>query len=233
MELVPVIDLLGGRVVQAVRGERSRYRPLRSPLCASPDAVEVAHAYLELYPFDRLYLADLDAIQGHGDNAAVIRILRAALPRLELWLDAGIRTPAALRRVEGLGCRAVIGSEALQSADDYHTLREAAGSELLLSLDFGTGGFLGPAELLLQPQSWPSRIICMTLARIGGMAGPDFARLARLRALAGERWLHAAGGIRDAADLARLDAAGVHGALVASALHAGRLSAWQIAALQT
>lgn len=232
MELVPVIDLLGGRVVQALRGERNRYQPINSPLCASQQAADIAHAYLELYPFGQLYLADLDAIQGRGSNAAAIHTLRTRLPQLELWLDGGIRTPQDLRHVEALGCRAVIGSESLRHVDDYHALREAATIEPLLSLDFPASGFLGPAELLLKPQSWPSAILCMTLTRVGSLAGPDLAQLAGVRALAGERRVYAAGGIRNAADIGHLQAAGIHGALIASALHQGRISASQIAALQ-
>lgn len=231
MELIPVIDLLGGRAVRAIRGERSRYQPLSSPLCASQQAAEVAHAYLALYPFGRIYLADLDAILGCGDNTAAIARLRAQLPQVELWLDAGIRTLAQLHRVEALGCRAVIGSEVLKRMDDYYALLAAAAHEPLLSLDFNAGGFLGPTGLLLEPNSWPSQVILMTLDRVGSQSGPDFAQLARIRTLTGAS-LYAAGGVRDAADIEQLKADLVDGALIASALHAGRIDAVQIAMLQ-
>jgi len=77
--------------------------------------------------------------------------------------------------------------------------------------------------LLAKPQLWPEQLIVMTLGRVGSGAGPDLARLAEIRALAGARRLYAAGGVRNGADLAALANAGAAGVLVASALHDGRL----------
>ena len=64
----------------------------------------------------------------------------------------------------------------------------------------------------------------MTLERIGLGDGPDFMTLAAIKARAGERDLFAAGGVRGAEDLAALARTGVAGALMASALHDGRLA---------
>ncbi len=63
----------------------------------------------------------------------------------------------------------------------------------------------------------------MTLERVGLGDGPDFATLAAIKARAGGRELFAAGGVRGAEDLAALARRGVAGALIASALHDGRL----------
>jgi phosphoribosylformimino-5-aminoimidazole carboxamide ribotide isomerase len=233
VELVPVIDLLGERVVRAMRGERSRYQPLQSPLCISSAPLDVARAYLELYPFKSIYLADLDAIQGLGrDNYTAIQELRMALPQVDLWLDAGFRLPEQLQQASALGCKAVIGSEGLQTLNEYQALLECDTNNILLSLDFSPRGFLGPDALLRQPQFWPSKVICMTLAKVGSLEGPDYSQLTSLLALSAGRRLYAAGGVRDAADVERLRAAGIHGALVASALHQGKLSPAQLARLQ-
>ncbi len=70
----------------------------------------------------------------------------------------------------------------------------------------------------------------MTLGRVGADAGPDFERLAAVRRASGAA-LYAAGGVRGADDLAALARAGIAGALVASALHDGRLSAKDLAAV--
>ena len=48
-------------------------------------------------------------------------------------------------------------------------------------------------------------------------------RLAAIRSIAGGREIYAAGGVRDAADLCALKAAGAAGALIATALHDGRV----------
>lgn len=64
----------------------------------------------------------------------------------------------------------------------------------------------------------------MTLARVGAFAGPDLALLSAVARRAPGREIYAAGGLRDARDLEALARIGVAGALVASALHDGRLS---------
>ncbi|HKI13991.1 MAG TPA: HisA/HisF-related TIM barrel protein, partial [Roseiarcus sp.] len=92
-----------------------------------------------------------------------------------------------------------------------------------LSLDFRGDAFQGPEEILTEPKLWPRQIIVMSLARVGAGVGPDLARLAAIRAIAGGREIYAAGGVRDAADLRALNAAGVAGALIATALHERRI----------
>jgi phosphoribosylformimino-5-aminoimidazole carboxamide ribotide isomerase len=63
----------------------------------------------------------------------------------------------------------------------------------------------------------------MTLARVGSGAGPDLERLRTIRLAAARPAIFAAGGVRDASDLAELKRIGIAGVLVASALHDGRL----------
>lgn len=119
----------------------------------------------------------------------------------------------------------VIGSESLASLDDYRRARAAAGPAAPLSLDFRGEAFLGPRALLDDAALWPARVIVMTLARVGSGEGPDLARLRSIIARAGGRSLYAAGGVRHAADLRALRDIGAAGALVATALHAGRITA--------
>ncbi len=88
MEVVPVIDLRGGRAVAARRGDRARYRPLETPLAASADPVAVARGLMSLFPFQTLYVADLDGIEGRGPDLATQHRLAAAWPGA-LWLDDG------------------------------------------------------------------------------------------------------------------------------------------------
>ena len=93
----------------------------------------------------------------------------------------------------------------------------------ILSLDYRGNAFVGPPGLENAAELWPARVIAMTLAKVGSGAGPDLERLAAVKAMAGRRQVFAAGGVRDGADLDDLQAAGIAGALVASALHDGRL----------
>lgn len=221
---------MGGYVVRAQRGERHAYRPIASSLCDSPDPAAVAHALFELYPFKILYIADLDAIQRRGNHLETVAALRAALPQVEIWIDAGIATVADCRPWLALGLRCVIGSESQADADATRRLIEHVGpQQLVLSLDFAEGLPKGPGALFADAQHWPDRVIAMTLARVGSYAGPDFDLLQNMRQRAPGRSVYAAGGVRDSEDLQALKALGLAGALLASALHDRKLAPEQLA----
>jgi phosphoribosylformimino-5-aminoimidazole carboxamide ribotide isomerase len=218
MQVIPVLDLIDGLVVRAKMGDRDAYRPIETPLSPSPDPLAIVEGLMRLHRFRTLYVADLDAIRGRGDNFAALQRLRAAYPALELWIDNGAADAAAVAATRAFGVP-VLGSE---SQRDIGLV--AATPAALLSLDFRGEAFQGPPELLATPSIWPDRLVVMTLARVGGGAGPDLDRLASIQARAGERALYAAGGVRDAADLVALARAGAAGVLVATALHDGRLA---------
>src|SRR5574341_730607 len=101
-----------GRVGHARRGERGAYRPLVSTLVASAEPLAVAEALLGLFPFDALYVADLDAILKRGDHRGILRTLRSWFPRQEIWVDAGFSALSDLEVfvAEELGTP-VLGSE--------------------------------------------------------------------------------------------------------------------------
>jgi phosphoribosylformimino-5-aminoimidazole carboxamide ribotide isomerase len=220
MDIIPVIDIRHGAAVRAVAGRRADYRPLVTPLAATSAPLDVAEGLMSLAAFRTLYIADLDAIEGRGDNRAAVRAIAARFPDLGLWVDAGFRRAddardwLAIERVE-----AVFGSESLESLAVLETLPARA----ILSLDFRGDMLLGPEGLLRASALWPPRVIAMTLDRVGAGAGPDIDRLAKLRAVAGDRALIAAGGVRGLEDLAVLREAGAAAVLVASALHEGRV----------
>jgi uncharacterized protein related to proFAR isomerase len=119
----------------------------------------------------------------------------------------------------------VLGSESLTSLEDYEQARRAARPAAPLSLDFRGDSFVGPPELLADASHWPDRVIVMTLARVGSGEGPDLARLGDIVQRAGKREIYAAGGVRDANDLRALRDIGAAGALIATALHNGSITA--------
>jgi phosphoribosylformimino-5-aminoimidazole carboxamide ribotide isomerase len=228
--LIPVIDLRGGQAVHARLGQREAYRPVRSRLCPGHEPAEVVGALLGLYPFATVYIADIDSIQGRGDNRAAIAAVGARFPSLELWIDSGLATPEALAawRAGALG-QPVVGSESLSADGGWDAILEDAAGDLILSLDFKGDRFLGPPGVLAETSTWPEHVIVMSLGRIGGAEGPDLARVRQVTRRAAGRQVFAAGGVRDADDLGRLAEAGAHGALLATALHDGRIGVDDIA----
>lgn len=219
--LIPVIDLRGGLVVRARAGDRDAYAPIRTPLASGSAPDDVARGLLAACPAEILYVADLDAIvDGHAPDLASLRAICAACPAVSLWLDAGFSTMEAVRAfvAEGLG-QPVLGSES--QADS--ALVRACGDRAILSLDSRDGAFLGPRDLHDDPSCWPTDVIVMTLARIGVGGGPDVAALERVTHAARGRRVYAAGGVRGPDDVRALQEIGVAGALVASAIHDGKL----------
>jgi phosphoribosylformimino-5-aminoimidazole carboxamide ribotide isomerase len=231
VQVIPVLDLLGGRVVRAVRGDRAAYQPIVSTLAAGSEPLAIARALLDRFALPPhepvLYVADLDAIQGRAAHVAVLEWLLEQLPGLTLWLDAGFadaqgagalrsRLGPAARRV-----RAVYGSESLRSTA---ALAELAGdAAAVLSLDSKRATAIDPSGSWQRPDLWPRTVIVMTLDRVGAGSGPDLQMLQRLRGQAPDRTWVGAGGVRSAADLVEAGAAGASAWLVASALHDGQL----------
>lgn len=203
---------MDGLVVHAKQGRRASYRPIQTPLCTGSSPRAVIDGLLGLHGFDTVYVADLDALTGRGGNhRGLLASLQQDYPGLRFWIDQGWSSPVG-RAVP------VIGSESLGEGPQ---LLRSLGGEFILSLDFMGERLLGAPGLLDDPGLWPATLIIMSLARVGADAGPDFARLERFCAQWPDKRVIAAGGVRDAEDLRRLDGLGVAGVLLASALHSG------------
>ncbi|MGH2744288.1 MAG: HisA/HisF-related TIM barrel protein, partial [Thermoleophilaceae bacterium] len=232
MRVIPVIDLKSGAAVHAVRGERERYRPLRSKIAAGSDPVQVTRAVREALGLVELYVADLDAIAGGPGHREIVSALAH---EARVMVDAGITEVAAVRLLLELGAaRIVIGTETLTDPAALGRLRaELPDAPLVLSLDLRAGRVLSPdaelarlgaAEGLARlGHSGVREVIVLDLARVGSGAGPDVALVRELCARFPELELLAGGGVRDVADLRALADAGAAGALVATALHGGAI----------
>jgi phosphoribosylformimino-5-aminoimidazole carboxamide ribotide isomerase len=194
------------------------YVPLSTPLCSDPDPCSVIEKMLGLHPFSTFYLADIDALMGQPKQTKLITDLCRRFSSQTFWLDSGFKVQELCEE----NIRPVIGSEYLTAADLKSI--EAKSSHSILSLDHQDGRFLGPPELIECPKSWPQTIIWMDLSRVGSNEGPCPRGLMPSPEVLAGRHMIAAGGVRDDRDLLELEAQGVDGVLVASALHYGRLS---------
>ncbi len=227
MHIIPVIDLQDGKVVAARQGQRHLYPPLSTPLCREPELLAVVRAYRSVFPFKTFYLADLNAIAGAGDNHHLIAPMLATWPNLNLWLDSGLQPFIAHDHASQV--QHVLGTETGLSIEQLeHYTRN---SHCILSLDYARGKLIGDASLPQQPQRLPQRVIIMSLDYVGSRCGPDLEWLRAVREQLPGKQLYAAGGVRNVEDLRQLAANGIHGALVASALHDGTIGAAQIKAL--
>lgn len=229
MLIIPVLDIKDGLVVRASMGNREAYRPIETPLSPTAELADVAAGLRTLHPFPAFYVADLDRIEGRG-KGTTLNQLQPLLSVANIWLDAGFTEPHELTKIlEVDGVSPVLGSESQARRSTLEAFH--ANPNLVLSLDFRGDDFLGPQSILEETGLWPSRVIVMTLSRIGAISGPDFDRLAEIKRRAGTRDIIAAGGVRNLDDLKRLEAMGIAGALVATGLHNGQLTTQAIASL--
>lgn len=245
MRILPVLDLLSGRIVRGVGGQRATYQPIQSRLVDGVEPERVGRALVERLGCQAVYLADLDAIAG-GEPAWQVYAQLIAVG-LELWVDAGVSGPARAgalaqwRAADRPLSAVIVGIESLAAPGALDPIVPVVGSErLVLSLDLRHGAIWNPAPSWQGWTPWAmaerahsvgvERWIVLDVAAVGSDRGPVTLELCRqLR----QRWpkseLTSGGGVRHAADLAALDAAGCDYALVASALHDGRLSPAELA----
>lgn len=219
MQIIPVIDLKGGIVVHAVGGDRQHYQAVHrhSILTSGSDIDAVLRGFLAMHAFGTFYIADIDAITGIGNHKTLIDKMVEQWPEIEFWIDSGSSltdlTPGNDKR------KIVIGTE---SQSGQPTLSE---HDFILSLDFKQQLPAGDPAWFSDYRYWPEQVIVMTLNRVGSNLGPDFDKLAALRASNPDTRLIAAGGVRDARDLDRLQAIGIDAVLVATSLHTGAINA--------
>lgn len=233
LKVVPVIDILGGIAVHAIRGRRSEYQPLKSALCASADPLIVALAFKAL-GFSELYIADLEAIMAGCPNFSILKQI-ADITGLSLMVDAGV---ADLERAETLlrnhVSKVVIGTETLSRIGFVGEAVRFLGKErVVVSLDlkgekavgvFGLGKFSSALGVLREFQEMGvDQVIVLDLDRVGSGEGVNMPLLKEMLKNQGIK-VFVGGGVRDINDLRELQNAGVFGVLVATALHSGRIS---------
>jgi phosphoribosylformimino-5-aminoimidazole carboxamide ribotide isomerase len=251
MDIIPVLDLARGVAVWAQAGDRARYEPVASALMPSAvgDAVALLGAFRTRLGATACYIADLDAIQG----GAVQRRMLRELAQLEtgfagpIMVDAGAHTLESTLEVMACGAsQVVIGLETLRAftglAEIVHRLGE---EQVVFSVDLRLGSpILHPAmqdAMGAQPDALSlaaqavdagvASLLLLDLARIGTGCGADLGLIEELRRRFPDLRLLAGGGVLARRDLDRMRDAGCDGALVASAIHAGTITATDLAEL--
>ncbi|MFA5923315.1 MAG: HisA/HisF-related TIM barrel protein [Methylococcaceae bacterium] len=218
MKIIPVIDLKDGVVVHAQQGMREQYQPISTDLCQSADIYQVIEAFLGVYDFDTIYIADLNALTHQGDHDLLITDVLTSFPHILFWIDRGYQR---FKKYPG-NHLPVLGSESY--SDETVLELKAYNKRFILSLDYSISEALGAKSLFSNQDLWPDTIIIMTLNRVGSNQGPDLDKLNWFCRQYPHKHFIAAGGIRNTADLQALKQVGVQQALIASALHSGAIT---------
>jgi phosphoribosylformimino-5-aminoimidazole carboxamide ribotide isomerase len=242
MPILPVVDLLKGRVVRGVAGRRHEYRPIVSTIAQTPEPLAVATALREHFGFVELYVADLDGIMsGRPALATHSKLIKHGF---HLWLDAGVREATGAESLFDAGVdKVIVGLETVTGPRVLGELCGRFGAErVVFSLDLKDGQPLGATASWGGNDRWGiaqravgegvRHLLVLDLARVGVGAGVGTEILcADLRSTYPALTILAGGGVRGPADIRRLYDHGVDYALVASALHDGRLARADVAQL--
>ena len=238
MELLPAIDIRGGRCVRLLQGDfgqETRY---------SVDPVELAQRYADLGAA-WLHVVDLDgAARGTPANLQLVRNMARAA-NLKIQLGGGIRSREDLDRVLEVVDRAVIGSLAVEARDLVTSwLRELGAHRVTLALDvrmdeddvprIATHGWTRDSDETL----WDAlaayssedlrHVLCTDVARDGALQGPNLRLYTACRQRFPDIGFQASGGVRDGPDLSDLAATGVTYAISGKALLEGRITEEEI-----
>jgi phosphoribosylformimino-5-aminoimidazole carboxamide ribotide isomerase len=222
--LIPSIDLMGGRIVQLVQGEK---------LKLAFDDFDYWIERFSSYPM--VQLIDLDAAMRQGDNAALVEKIAQRLP---CQVGGGIRDVARAHTLLNAGAhRVIVGSTLFQSdginleiASAFH---DVIGPERFVASIDTKGGRVAVKGWKEQVELTPERAVreldpfCGAFLYThvdteGTMQGFPFEKAKTLRALT-QRQLIVAGGIRDQSEIDALDAIGVD-AVAGMAVYSGLLA---------
>jgi phosphoribosylformimino-5-aminoimidazole carboxamide ribotide isomerase len=237
LKVIPVIDVLNKIVVHAVRGIRKEYQPLQSVITKSFEPSVVALTFKN-FGFSDLYVADLDAIIDCSTDFNILNTIGDKTD-IKLMVDAGVTSIERAQKLLDSGVsKLIIGTETLQKESFVSDAVRLFGSErVVVSLDlkgnkilakFGFDGCIDPFCLLRQfKEMGVSQIIVLDLLRVGSGEGVNVDFLKKVIAEVGID-VYVGGGVRDINDLVELKNLGVSGALVATALHTGKISIDQL-----
>ena len=224
--LIPSIDLMGGKIVQLVQGER---------LAFATDDVDAWVA--RFTPFPIVQLIDLDAAKRQGDNHALVRQLCARLP---CQVGGGIRTiDDARARIDAGAKRVIVGSALFD--DTGVRLAEAAMFAEALSADrfiaavdsrnrrvvvhgWRTALEIGDVDAVRALSPYAGAFLATIVDGEGMMRGLNTGAALELRR-ATARQLIVAGGIRNQAEVDGLDREGID-AVVGMAIYTGNPEAF-------
>jgi len=232
--LIPSIDLMGGRIVQLVQGEK---------LKLAFDDFEYWIERFAKYPL--VQLIDLDAAMRQGENRALIEMICGRLP---CQVGGGLKTPEDGRRLLDAGARRVIfGSSLFGVAEETEKrrhrliklefaegLKRALGEDALcFSVDTKGGRVavkgwkdsvdLTPEEAVTWLEDSCAAFLYTHVDTEGTMQGFPLDVAAVLRACTAKQ-LIVAGGIKERSEVDALDAMGVD-AVAGMAVYSGAMEA--------
>ncbi len=226
LELLPAVDVAGGKAVRLTQGEAGSETNYGDPVDAAQEWIDQGAEWI--------HLVDLDAAFGRGNNRAVIRrVIKATPRRVNIELSGGIRDDQTLEAALATGAKRInLGTAALENPEwAAHVIAEY-GEAIAVGLDVrGTtlaargwtqeGGDLWAVMDRLE-EAGCARYVVTDVTKDGTLKGPNVELLEQVMDRT-DRPVIASGGIAtldDIAELRGLVPQGLEGAIVGKALYA-------------
>jgi phosphoribosylformimino-5-aminoimidazole carboxamide ribotide isomerase len=231
MDVIPAIDLLGGRCVRLYQGDYNQSQVF------DENPITLARQW-QAQGAPRLHLVDLDGAKtGAPVNQAVIAAITAALD-IPVQVGGGLRTYDGVANLLDLGVqRAILGTVAIEQPQLVQDLCQAFPGQILVGIDARNGrvatrGWLETTEVqatdLAQQMAdfGAAAIIYTDIQRDGTLQGPNLEALRQMAETVAIPVI-ASGGVSSLTDILSLLAlapVGVSGVIVGRALYTGDLS---------
>ena len=232
MDLIPAIDIRGGKCVRLVQGDYDR----ETVFGVDPVAMAMHWASQGA---SRLHVVDLDAAkEGRPVNEGIIRriVNEAGIP---VQIAGGVRDHQAIHRWADAGAeRIVIGTLAVEHPDIVEKALVKHGDKIAIAVDARGGkpavkGWLETADISIEAfiHDMTSRgvrhFIYTDISRDGMMAHPDFQQVKNLIAVLTDTGVPAtliySGGVTSIEDITTLGTYEIEGVIVGRAIYDGRI----------
>ena len=229
MIVIPAIDVMGGKAVRLLRGERSQVTEY------ADDPVAVVRRFVDAGA-RRIHVVDLDgAFAGAPAQQELVARMVEAAGDVAIQTGGGIRSADTVDRLLALGVDAVVvGTLAVREPAVVRALCEQHAGRIVVAADSRDGKVavsgwqesseLDASALARAAQSWGAAAILYTdVSRDGMQTGPAVQATAALQAAVSIP-VYASGGVGSLADLDACAAAGLAGVVLGRALYEGAFS---------
>jgi phosphoribosylformimino-5-aminoimidazole carboxamide ribotide isomerase len=232
MDVIPAIDIRGGKCVQLKQGDYAR------ETVYGVDPVAMAQHWVS-QGAKRLHVVDLDAAKdgGPGNEAIVARIVRQA--GVPVQVAGGVRDHVAIHRwIDSGAQRVVIGTLAIEHPDVVEKAMIKHGDKIAIAIDARSGkaaakGWLETSDVTVEAiisdltARGARHFIYTDIARDGMLEHLDAAGFKQVvdltRSASADSTLIYSGGVTSTEDLLALRAYNLEGAIVGTALYDGRI----------
>ncbi|UCD02262.1 MAG: hypothetical protein JSV23_04400 [Promethearchaeota archaeon] len=233
-KIIPVIDILNHTAVLAKKGERNKYKPLRSYLFQSSNPIEIIEAIKKNFNFNEFYIADLDSIIKKTPNFQILNEI-LGISDIDIILDPGIINLEDILQYSKFKIKSlIIGLETVKSIKTIgQGLQILNQNRIIVSIDMYKGLILSniknlknqnPFNIIGKIESMGVRkIILLDLYRVGQKIGgipPLYLNI--LHNFKGD--VYVGGGIRNYNDILEYKEHNFSGVLIATALYDGTLN---------